>query len=259
MKKIYKYEFKNRFLSYNNPNVPNNSHNFQKDRKALNKIRLYALLEIITTIVSLVGGIAAIVAIIPTLVLSSGVSSSSAILTALEPFIDVLIGFIIIVFIINIIAILQLREGYGILKTLSTDFNSPFTGTTLTLIAIVLFILGIIALVATIVPTIPLIVKHVHIIPSRILPSLVLELIVVVIAGIMIFIGEILYSIVGNFNLSKRYGEEGFKTAAYLFIIAIALSLISSLFQFIGIISAILQIVGIILIHTSAGKVLKRI
>lgn len=259
MEKYIKNVLKNRYMGYNSQNVPNNPNNFQKDREALNKIRLYAILGIITIIVSLVENIV-IVAIIPTLASSTGVSIPIAIFAALEPYIDVLIGFAIIPFIINIIAILQLRKGYGILKTLSPDFNSPFTGTTLALIGTVLLIPGIIAATATIVSIIPLIEKHVHTISPGILSSLGSELIVIIIAGIMAFIGEILYSIVGNFKLSKWYGEEGFKNAAYLFIIAIVLLLIFGLFQFIGgIIYAIFQIVGLILIYTSVGKVLKRI
>ncbi|AWR95619.1 DUF973 family protein [Acidianus brierleyi] len=244
-------------MSYNNPNLPNNQNNYQKDREALSKIRLYALLQIVTIIIGIVGSIALIATIIPTLLLSSAVPSNLVVL--LTPIIGILIGLTILLLIISIVSILQLRKGYGILKTLSSDFSPPFTGTTLILIAIPLIILGLIVLALTIVPIIPLIVKHPHTVPSNILPSIALGLIIIVIAGIMALIGDILYSIVGSFNLSKRYGEEGFKTAGYLFIIALVLSLFNSLSQIFVFISSILYFIGIILIYTSAGNVLKRL
>lgn len=86
----------------------------------------------------------------------------------------------------------------------------------------------------------------------------------------MSLIGNILAIIIGSYNLSKRYKEEGFRTVAYLFIIVLILSLfnipsniftislLNTLPKIFTIISSIIYFIGIKLIYTSVSNVLKR-
>ena len=124
-----------------------------------------------------------------------------------------------------------LRRGYRVLKGMSEEFSSSYTGVNLFFIGLLVIIVGSIALI-------PLIVIHV----SAVAVSIGI-IAVLIVGAIMTFIGEILAIIVGPFRLRTYFNKPTFGTAGIMMIIGIFIPFIS--------------MVGVVLIYVGANSLLK--
>ena len=133
--------------------------------------------------------------------------------------------------ILMLLSFVFLRRSYRVLKGMSEEFSSPYTGVNLFFIGLLVIIVGSIALI-------PLIMVHVSAVAVSI------GIIVVLIVGvIMTFIGEILAIIVGPFKLRTYFNKPTFGTAGVMVIIGIFIPFIS--------------MVGVVLIYVGANSLLK--
>ncbi len=133
--------------------------------------------------------------------------------------------------ILMLLSFVFLRRGYRVLKGMSEEFSSSYTGVNLFFIGLLVIIVGSIALI-------PLIIVHVSAVAVSI------GIIVVLIVGvIMTFIGEILAIIVGPFKLRTYFNKPTFGTAGVMMIIGIFIPFIS--------------MVGVVLIYVGANSLLK--
>ncbi len=195
---------------------------------ALTKIRRFSLL-------SIVGFLIATVSIIPGIILLSSLRSFTTSTTSAtpsllsgSPVLAVVFGVAIVSAVILFVAFLSLRSGYRILKGISTDFNSAYTGTTLYIVGLVIIVLGSLIIIATAVVG---------------LAALIVGAIIILIGAIMAFIGTILALIVGTFRLNSRYG--GFTLPAVFYVVGIFFSLFS--------------FIAAILVYTRTGRAITKL
>lgn len=133
--------------------------------------------------------------------------------------------------ILMLLSFVFLRRGYRVLKGMSEEFSSPYTGVNLFFIGLLVVIVGSVALI-------PLIAVHVS------AAAVSIGIIAVLIVGLILaFIGEILAIIVGPFRLRTYFNKPTFGTAGIMMIIGIFIPFIS--------------IAGVVLMYSASNSMLR--
>ncbi|MGC8645417.1 MAG: DUF973 family protein [Thermoplasmata archaeon] len=168
-----------------------------RELAALRSVRLFSIMAIIGYVFSTISFVIS-VSYIWTVIPEIGRGNISHIGPALM--FSVVLS--IVGFIILILSILFMREGYGLLKGNYPEFRSPYEGTTLYFSGLVVILVGIVIVVSSSILGFPVVVLAGGIF--------------ILAGGVVGFVGIILSLIVGIFRLDAKYG--GFATAAVLFI-----------------------------------------
>ena len=219
------------------PGAPSSYGLSQDEIIGLRKIKNFGLFNIVALILIIIGMIflypaifAAFGLMSPTGTAPAGLSSGTSFAVGIGGLLASL-GIIIAGGILALISFFYLMSGYSSLKRVDSDFNLPYYGLWLILIADIIGIIGAIALFASAFGTGNI----------GFLFSIVGLYVLVTILG---FIGYILGYIVGSFRLSSRYNEGDFKIAGIMYIV--------------GIFIEIFIIIGIIFTYLGAKRVLER-
>jgi hypothetical protein len=140
----------------------------------------------------------------------------------------------------------KIRPGMRQLSEVDNGFRICYTGTTLMLVGLVILVLGLIVLVAAFAAagSSPM--------WGTVLGGLILALGVLLIGGIIAFIGNILTFVVGAFKLHSRYQNSLYMAAGILFVLDIAL-LLGGLF------GILLSLVGNILMYKALDDTINKL
>ena len=141
----------------------------------------------------------------------------------------------------------KIRPGMRQLSEVDNGFHISYTGTTLMLVGLVILALGLIV-TATVFAAAG---SSPEAMGGTILGGLALALGVLLIGGIIAFIGNILTFVVGAFKLHSRYQNSLYMAAGILFVLDIALFLVGF--------SGILTLVGYILMYISLGDTINKL
>ena len=199
------------------------------ERKALESIKTFSLLSIIAFVLD------AVILVISLFYLTRLLSPLFQPTTPSASFLGLEITIIVISIIVAIMLPLSfvfLRRGYKILKGISTDFSSPYTGVNLFFISLILVVVGAIAII-------PVALLH-----ASVAAIAVGILAIVLIGAIMGPVGEILALIVGSFRLRTHFNNSTYGTAGILFIV--------------GILVLFLSVVAAILVYVATDSQLKK-
>jgi len=141
----------------------------------------------------------------------------------------------------------KIRPGLRQLSEIDNGFHISYTGTTLMLVGLAILVLGLIVLAAVFAAAgfSPEAVR------GTVVSGLILALGVLLIGGIIAFIGNILAFAVGAFTLHSRYQNSLYMAAGILFILDIALFLVGF--------SGILSLVGYILMYIALGDTINKL
>jgi hypothetical protein len=206
---------------------------------------LYLLVAVIVGIVAALAGLLSIIAAIGFMPAAphgpsafAGVVSAVALLLVLS---------LIAVGIVLYAIFGKIRPGMRQLSEVDNGFRICYTGTTLMLVGLVILVLGLIVLAAVFAAAgfSPEAFK------GTVVSGLILALGVLLIGGIIAFIGNILTFVVGAFKLHGKYQNSLYMAAGILFVIDIALLLVGF--------SGILTLVGYILMYIALGDTINRL
>ena len=141
----------------------------------------------------------------------------------------------------------KIRPGLRQLSEIDNGFHISYTGTTLMLVGLAILVLGLIVLAAVFAAAgfSPEAVR------GTVVSGLILALGVLLIGGIIAFIGNILTFVVGAFKLHSRYQNSLYMAAGILFVLDIALLLVGF--------TGILSLVGYILMYIALGDTINKL
>jgi len=206
---------------------------------------LYLLVAVIVGIVAVLAGLFSIIA---------AIGSMAAAPLGPSAFAGV-IGTVILLLVLSLVAVGivlyaifgKIRPGMRQLSEVDNGFRICYTGTTLILVGLAILVLGLIVIVAAFAAAgfSPEAVR------GTVVSSLILALGVLLIGGIIAFIGNILTFVVGAFKLHSRYQDSLYMAAGILFVIDIALLHVSF--------SGILTLVGYILMYIALGDTINKL
>jgi hypothetical protein len=165
------------------------------------------------------------------------------------------IGAVAIVLVLSLVAVGivlyaifgKIRPGMRQLSEVDNGFRICYTGTTLMLVGLIIVALGLIVLVAAFATA----DSSPEAKGVTVLSGLALTLEVLLIGGIIAFIGNILTFVVGAFKLHSRYQNSLYMAAGILFILDIALFLVGF--------PGILSLVGYILMYIALGDTINKL
>jgi hypothetical protein len=133
------------------------------------------------------------------------------------------------------------------LSEVDSGFRICYTGTTLMLVGLVIVALGLIVVVAVFAAA----GFSPEALRGTVVSGLILALGVLLIGGIIAFIGDILTFVVGAFKLHGKYQNSLYMVAGILFVVDIALLLVGF--------SGILTLVGYILMYIALGDTINKL
>ncbi|NAZ33158.1 MAG: DUF973 family protein [Pyrobaculum sp.] len=139
----------------------------------------------------------------------------------------------------------KIRPGVRQLSEVDNGFRICYTGTTLILVGLAILVLGLVVFAITILTSLYFTS------PTVASGGFMLALGVIIISGIIAFIGNILTFVVGAFKLHSRYQNSLYMAAGILFILDIALLLVGF--------SGILSLVGYILMYIALGDTINKL
>jgi Protein of unknown function (DUF973). len=159
-----------------------------------------------------------------------------------------LILLLLVVVVILLYAIFgKIRPGMRQLSEVDSGFRICYTGTTLMLVGLVILVLGLIVLAAVFAAA----GFSPEALRGTVVSGLILALGVLLIGGIIAFIGDILTFVVGAFKLHGKYQNSLYMAAGILFVVDIALLLVGF--------SGILTLVGYILMYIALGDTINKL
>jgi hypothetical protein len=206
---------------------------------------LYLLVAVIVGIVAALAGLLSIIAAIGFMPAAphgpsafAGVISAVALLLVLS---------LIAVGIVLYAIFGKIRPGMRQLSEVDNGFRICYTGTTLMLVGLVILVLGLIVLAAVFAAA----GFSPEALRGTVVSGLILALGVLLIGGIIAFIGDILTFVVGAFKLHGKYQNSLYMAAGILFVVDIALLLVGF--------SGILTLVGYILMYIALGDTINRL
>jgi hypothetical protein len=141
----------------------------------------------------------------------------------------------------------KIRPGMRQLSEVDNGFRICYTGTTLMLVGLVIVALGLIVVVAVFAAA----GFSPEALRGTVVSGLILALGVLLIGGIIAFIGDILTFVVGAFKLHGKYQNSLYMAAGILFVVDIALLHVSF--------SGILTLVGYILMYIALGDTINKL
>jgi len=141
----------------------------------------------------------------------------------------------------------KIRPGMRQLSEVDNGFRICYTGTTLMLVGLVIVVLGIIVLAAVFAAA----GFSPEALRGTVVSGLDLALGVLLIGGIIAFIGHIMTFVVGAFKLHGKYQNSLYMAAGILFVVDIVLLLVG--------IYGILTSVGYILMYIALGDTINRL
>jgi len=141
----------------------------------------------------------------------------------------------------------KIRPGMRQLSEVDSGFRICYTGTTLMLVGLVILVLGLIVLAAVFAAA----GFSPEALRGTVVSGLIPALGVLLIGGIIAFIGDILTFVVGAFKLHGKYQNSLYMAAGILFVVDIALLLVGF--------SGILTLVGYILMYIALGDTINRL
>jgi hypothetical protein len=141
----------------------------------------------------------------------------------------------------------KIRPGMRQLSEIDNGFHISYTGTTLMLVGLAILVLGLIVLAAVFAAAGFSPEAH----RGTVVSGLILALGVLLIGGIIAWIGNILTFVVSAFTLHSRYQNSLYMAAGILFILDIALFLVGF--------SGILSLVGYILMYIALGDTINKL
>jgi MFS family permease len=139
----------------------------------------------------------------------------------------------------------KIRPGVRQLSEVDNGFRICYTGTTLILVGLAILVLGLVVFAITILTSLYFTS------PTVASGGFMLALGVIIISGIIAFIGNILTFVVGAFKLHSRYQNSLYMAAGILFVLDIALLLVGF--------SGILSLVGYILMYIALGDTINKL
>jgi len=206
---------------------------------------LYLLVAVIMGIVAALAGLISIIAAIGSMAAAPHGPSAFA----------GVIGTVILLLVLSLVAVGivlyaifgKIRPGMRQLSEVDNGFRICYTGTTLILVGLAILVLGLIVIVAAFAAAgfSPEAVR------GTVVSSLILALGVLLIGGIIAFIGNILTFVVGAFKLHSRYQNSLYMAAGILFVLDIALLLVGF--------TGILSLVGYILMYIALGDTINKL
>jgi Protein of unknown function (DUF973). len=206
---------------------------------------LYLLVAVIVGIVAALAGLLSIIAAIGSMAAAPhGPSAFAGVIGAVA---SLLVLLLVAVGIVLYAIFGKIRPGMRRLSEVDNGFRISYTGTTLMLVGLIIVALGLIV-TATVFAAAG---SSPEAMGGTVLGGLTLVLGVLLIGGIIAFIGNILTFVVGAFNLYSRYQNSLYMAAGILFIIDIALILVGF--------SGILSLVGYILMYIALGDTINRL
>jgi hypothetical protein len=163
------------------------------------------------------------------------------------------IGTVILLLVLSLVAVGivlyaifgKIRPGMRQLSEVDNGFRICYTGTTLILVGLAILVLGLVVFAITILTSLYFTS------PTVASGGFMLALGVIIISGIIAFIGNILTFVVGAFKLHSRYQNSLYMAAGILFILDIALLLVGF--------SGILSLVGYILMYIALGDTINKL
>jgi hypothetical protein len=163
------------------------------------------------------------------------------------------IGTVILLLVLSLVAVGivlyaifgKIRPGMRQLSEVDNGFRICYTGTTLILVGLAILVLGLVVFAITILTSLYFTS------PTVASGGFMLALGVIIISGIIAFIGNILTFVVGAFLLYSKYQDSLYMAAGILFILDIALLLVGF--------SGILSLVGYILMYKALGDTINKL
>ncbi|MEM4651283.1 MAG: DUF973 family protein [Pyrobaculum sp.] len=206
---------------------------------------LHLLVAVIVGVVAVLAGLLSIIAAIgfmPTA--PHGPSAFAGVISA--------VAFLLVLSLVAVGIVLyaifgKIRPGMRQLSEVDNGFRICYTGTTLMLVGLVILVLGLIVLAAVFAAA----GFSPEALRGTVVSGLILALGVLLIGGIIAFIGDILTFVVGAFKLHGKYQNSLYMAAGILFVVDIALLLVG--------ISGILTLVGYILMYIALGDTINRL
>ncbi|AOL15499.1 hypothetical protein BFU36_00710 [Sulfolobus sp. A20] len=202
----------------------------------LTKLREGVLFYLIASILGIIIGVTYALALSSILAIApSGVSGLLPILIS---------GLIISLITIPILVLsyLRTREGFRLLVSTGKDLRQGLTATTLILVGIVIIFIGFLSFIA--------VLSTISTVRVSSLPSLFGSVAILLIGGIIAFIGYIILALSYR-RTGEIYMNDNLKTGGLLVLIGSILGL------FIGIIGYILNLIGFIMIYSGLGELVK--
>jgi len=206
---------------------------------------LYLLVAVIVGIVAALAGLFSIIAAIGFMPAAPHIPSAFA----------GVIGAAILLLVLSLVAVGivlyaifgKIRPGMRQLSEVDNGFRICYTGTTLMLVGLAILVLGLMVIVAAFAAagTSPEAMR------GTVLSGLILALGVLLIGGIIAFIGNILTFVVGAFKLHSRYQNSLYMAAGILFVLDVALLLVGF--------PGILSLVGYILMYIALGDTINKL
>jgi hypothetical protein len=206
---------------------------------------LYLLVAVIVGIVAALAGLLSIIAAIGFMPAAPHGPSAFA----------GVVGAVVLLLVLSLVAVGivlyaifgKIRPGMRQLSEVDNGFRICYTGTTLILVGLVILVLGLIVLAAVFAAA----GFSPEALRGTVVSGLILALGVLLIGGIIAFIGDILTFVVGAFKLHGRYQNSLYMAAGILFVVDIALLLVGF--------SGILTLVGYILMYIALGDTINRL
>jgi hypothetical protein len=206
---------------------------------------LFLLVAVIVGIVAVLAGLISIIAAFG--FMAAAPHGPSALAGVVSAVVLLLVLSLVAVGIVLYAIFGKIRPGMRQLSEVDNGFRICYTGTTLMLVGLVILVLGLIVLAAVFAAAgfSPEALK------GTVVSGLILALGVLLIGGIIAFIGNILTFVVGAFKLHGKYQNSLYMAAGILFVIDIALLLVGF--------SGILTLVGYILMYIALGDTINRL
>jgi hypothetical protein len=206
---------------------------------------LYLLVAVIVGVIAVLAGLLSIIAAIGFMPAAPHGPSAFA----------GVVGAVVLLLVLSLVAVGivlyaifgKIRPGMRQLSEVDNGFRICYTGTTLMLVGLVILVLGLIVLAAVFAAA----GFSPEALRGTVVSGLILALGVLLIGGIIAFIGDILTFVVGAFKLHGKYQNSLYMVAGILFVVDIALLLVGF--------SGILTLVGYILMYIALGDTINRL
>jgi len=206
---------------------------------------LYLLVAVIVGVIAVLAGLLSIIAAIA--FMSAAPHGPSAFAEVVSAVALLLVLSLVAVGIVLYAIFGKIRPGMRQLSEVDNGFRICYTGTTLMLVGLVILALGLIVLAAVFAAA----GFSPEALRGTVVSGLILALGVLLIGGIIAFIGNILTFVVGAFKLHGKYQNSLYMAAGILFVVDIAMSLVGF--------SGILTLVGYILMYIALGDTINRL
>jgi len=206
---------------------------------------LYLLVAVIVGVVAALAGLLSIIAAIGFMPAAPhGPSAFAGVISAVAfPLVLSLVAVGIVLYAI----FGKIRPSMRQLSEVDSGFRICYTGTTLMLVGLAILVLGLIVLAAVFAAA----GFSLEALRGTVVSGLILALGVLLVGGIIAFIGEILTFVVGAFKLHGKYQNTLYMATGILFVVDIVLLLVR--------ISGILTLVGYILMYIALGDTINRL